>query len=290
MPIGYGYLLSSFESEPLSICFSPAPSNKIFISLASGHIVAAETQTVLYREGVDQKANFYCVFKGAIGGFNGISWDASGHIIACHTRKQNVYKIDNQDLSELLVSELDKEILIGPNSVAVNQSTGHFFFTDAGLTGDTGLHNISGSLFTSSDLGVLIPISHKCLAYPSAVCISSSGNQIYVAEKAKNRILRYFKSRESNYWESSVFAQLAGGCGPIAIAVTKNDNLFVAHSEVPDGKRAGKISILNHYGEIEQVVLDVISSDISAMAISADEKVLLIALKSRKEIYSYEIL
>lgn len=75
---------------------------------------------------------------------------------------------------------------------------------------------------------ILRPLALECLAHPSGIAVSPSGNVIFVAETMTNRILR-FVQRPAGVFHMSVFCQLSGGLGPSALAFDSSlEVLYVA--------------------------------------------------------------
>ena len=272
-------LISSFEFAPLSVAFG---GRSLVVALESGEILRTEN---LLGFG-PTKFNHYAKFSDAR--ISGLSFDASGSLIATDTANQVVLKIDSKGRSETYVGDYESKPLLGPHALVVNTDNGQVFFTDSGLPGETGLHRPKGSLFGTNDLGQLVAISYQNLAYPASVALSGTGDEAYVAEKGRNRILRYVRVG-GKIWEGTVFAQLSGGCGPVALAVTPNRKVIVAHSDLPHLSSTGKISVFNDNGEIEAIALDLPAPDVTDIELSPDGKKLLIAIRSTKSVYTYDV-
>ena len=90
-----------------------------------------------------------------------------------------------------IVKDYEGKPLLGPNSIALNETSNYLYFTDSGPLKEANLSNPNGSIFAADlDVMVLKPLVLNCLAYPSGIALSSDANCIFVAETLKNRILR----------------------------------------------------------------------------------------------------
>ena len=273
--------VATFDCAPLSVAYGDRQQGTVFVGLESGEVVKAEAAAVL---------KFVNHAKLPEARLAGLTHDASGALIAADTANQVLLKIDAKGRSETYVGDYESKSLLGPQAVVVNPDNGQVFFTDSGLPGETGLHRPKGSLFATNELGQLVALSFQNLAYPSSVALSPNGDEVFVAEKAANRILRFVKVA-GRVWEGTVFAQLAGGTGPVAVAVTNTRRVIVAHSELPHFPWAatGKLTVLNEHGEVESIALDLPASDVSDIEVSPDNRKLLVAVKSTKAIYTYDL-
>nr|CCC92341.1 conserved hypothetical protein [Trypanosoma congolense IL3000] len=158
--------------------------------------------------------------------------------------------------------------LRGPTAIAFSPS-GELLFTDAGSEGDSSFSSPMGAVYRTV-LGHerLLPICPHGLIRPSAIAVAPDSS-VYVCEQGTNRVLRFV--RRSTYFVGNVFAQLQGGMGPRAIAVSPKDGtIFVAQYElnsaesveageevevedVPESAK-GVITVFGKDGEVQGIV------------------------------------
>ena len=70
-------------------------------------------------------------------------------------------------------------------------------------------------------------VALRCLSAPTGLAFGKDEKLIYVCETGKNRIIRFFESKEGIYY-MSVFHQFAGRFGPTSIVTTSNGILITA--------------------------------------------------------------
>lgn len=137
----------------------------------------------------------------------------------------------------------------GPHSIILSEKNNQLFFTDSGPFGETGLENPTGSVFVI-DLfeSVLKPVLVDCLAFPTGIALNETDTVLYVAETAKNRILKVVFNDTGKY-HSSVFKQLTGRFGPTALARDPESNLlYAARFDFAEVSTDGVISIYDLEG------------------------------------------
>merc|ERR1719277_2707785 len=92
----------------------------------------------------------------------------------------------------------------------------------------------------TSNSARVIPLCLNTLAHPCGLALSPDEKNIYVAETAMNRVLR-FSQHPPGVFHCSVFYQLSGRFGPTALTVKETGELFVAHFDFADNCETGKI-------------------------------------------------
>jgi sugar lactone lactonase YvrE len=170
---------------------------------------------------------------------------------------------------ETLVGVYEDRPLRGPHSLVITPFG--IVFSDSGALGETGLHSPTGSLFaiTSGNRGsapMLKPLSLSNLASPAG--IAASGKLVYVAETMTNRVLRFFQQPEGVY-HGSVFHQLSGGIGPVALAVDAQGSLYVGVTDTKDCGAGGRVLVISNVGvHVGTIVTP--GPEISGLAISGN--------------------
>jgi sugar lactone lactonase YvrE len=167
----------------------------------------------------------------------GLEFDSNGVAFVCDAAHQAIFRISRVEQEdgnlrhdiEPYVKEYEQSQFIGPNSLCLSRQSGMLYFTDSGPFGETSLQNPRGSVFAISPATqLLIPLCLNTLASPCGVALSPDEKNIYVAETAMNRILR-FSQHPPLVFNCSVFYQLSGRFGPTALAVSSNGEIYVAH-------------------------------------------------------------
>jgi len=197
-----------------------------------------------------------------------------------------VLALTPQGDQDVIVGVYEDKPLKGPNIIAV--ADGDIFFTDSGAFGETGLHSPTGSIFTiaNSPSGqVLKPVSLGNLAYPSGIAVTKDKKFIYVAETMNNRILRFFQ-QPAGVYHGSVFYQLAGGVGPMALTLDQNGTLYVGQYDVKDSSAEGSVFAISPAGKLLKTIT-VAGAEVSGLAISNDT--LYITEKSAGSIFKFDI-
>ena len=117
-----------------------------------------------------------------------------------------------------IIKDYEGKPLKGPHSLVLSEKQNILFFSDSGPFGETSLENPHGSLF-AIDLteSALKPVLVNSLAFPTGLCLNEDETVLYVAETARNRILKVVFNEGGSY-HTSVFKQLSGRFGPTALA------------------------------------------------------------------------
>eukprot|EP00434_Breviolum_minutum_P014155 symbB.v1.2.012480.t1/scaffold861.1/size176854/10 len=169
----------------------------------------------------------------------GLDFDSQGVAFVCDAAHQAIFRIVRVEREggtfahqiDPYVKEYEQSQFLGPNSLCLSRQTGMLYFTDSGPLGETSLQNPRGSVFAiSPSTQLLIPLCLNTLAHPCGVALSPDEKNIYVAETAMNRILR-FTQHPPQVFQCSVFCQLSGRFGPTALAPATTALLF--HVEIP---------------------------------------------------------
>jgi sugar lactone lactonase YvrE len=154
-----------------------------------------------------------------------------------------------------IVSEYEEKGFRGPSSIAVD-AVQTVYFTDSGPLGTSSLQSPVGSVFAiSGSTQVLQPLAFECLAHPCGVALAPGPPHdpmlapVYVAEMARNRILRFVQSPKGVY-HCSVFHQFSGGVGPSGLACDASGHVFVARFELHGLGCNGYVSILDAEGKL----------------------------------------
>lgn len=108
---------------------------------------------------------------------NGALYDKENTLFITDFAHSAVLSVQNDGTQDMVVGVYEDKPLKGPNTI-VNDNRGNLYFTDSGPFGETGLNNLSGSLYAivNSTAGqILKPLSFENLAYPSGLALSPNG-------------------------------------------------------------------------------------------------------------------
>lgn len=223
----------------------------------------------------------------------GLHFDQEDASFVCDAAHQAIFRISRieEDGSvrqeiEQYVREYEQTQFLGPNSLCLSQQTGMLYFTDSGPFGETSLQHPRGSVFAvNPSTQLLIPLCLNALAYPCGVALSPDERNIYVAETAMNRVLR-FSPNPPGVFHCSVFCQMSGRFGPTALAVSRDGILYVAHFDFADNATTGRVVVLDPEGEVVRHI-SVPRPEVTGLVLSPDQRCLLITEKSTSSVYRH---
>lgn len=265
----------------------------------NGELYAISTSGDIYRyieqPGYDNE--FQCESWGNSSGQPfGLALDQQGVAFVCDAAHQAIFRISRTETEdgvprqeiEPYVREYEQAQFLGPNSLCLSRKTGMLYFTDSGPFGETSLQNPRGSVFAiSPSTQLLIPLCLHTLAHPCGLALSPDEKNIYVAETAMNRVLR-FSQHPPGVFHCSVFHQLSGRFGPTALAVSNAGDIFVAHFDFGDNTENGKILVLDPEGEVTGI-MSVPGPEITGLCLTPDQRYLFIAERSTTTLYRHPL-
>jgi len=227
----------------------------------------------------------------------GLVFNPMGAAFVCDAAHQAIFRITRTEsaedgmprqVTEPYVRDYEQTQFLGPNSICLSRTSGTLYFTDSGPFGETSLQNPRGSVFAiNPSTQLLLPLCLHTLASPSGLALSPDEKNIYVAETAMNRVLR-FSQNPPGVFHCSVFHQLSGRFGPTAIAVRDSGEIFVAHFDFADNIENGKILVLDAEGEVTGSIL-VPGPEVTGLCLTPDQRHLLITEKSTTSLYRHPL-
>ncbi|KAL0210321.1 hypothetical protein RCL1_004757 [Eukaryota sp. TZLM3-RCL] len=165
------------------------------------------------------------VFSNTVGSPFSITKSTTGTFVIADKAHKALLSLSSDEKLEVLCSDFWSKPFLGPHALVYDGS--RIFFSDPGFFGDSGLLNPKGSIFVLVESSrLLMPIAHNCLAYPSGLALSASGNALFCTETGANRVLKFYNKNGS--WIPSVFIHLNGRVGPVAVACDVDDSVYVA--------------------------------------------------------------
>lgn len=225
----------------------------------------------------------------------GLEFDSSGVAFVCDTAHQAIFRIWREESDDVplqkikeYVREYEQVQFLGPNSLCLSRQTGMLYFTDSGPFGETSLQNPKGSVFAINPATqLLIPLCLNTLAHPCGVALSPDEKNIYVAETAMNRILR-FSQHPPGVFHCSVFHQLSGRFGPTALCVSASGDIFVAHFDFAENTENGRVVVIDQEGEVS-AIMSVPGPEITGLCLTPDQRFLLITERSTTSLYRHPL-
>jgi len=129
----------------------------------------------------------------------------------------------------------------------VFDSEGGYYFTEP--YGSDALNAVGKVYYVAPGEGSKPQVFLENMAYPNGIAVSANGQQIYVSEFARNRVISAPSVHTKNPFDSPVvFARFEGGIGPDGLAVDAAGNVYVAHFN------AGQVVVVDaqgfHYGTL----------------------------------------
>jgi sugar lactone lactonase YvrE len=91
----------------------------------------------------------------------------------------------------------------------------------------------------------------RCLSSPTGLTFGRDEKLLYVCETGRNRILRFYESKEGVYY-MSVFHQFSGRFGPTSIVATAQGLIITGLFEFRGLAEEGSLGFLNEEGELLQ--------------------------------------
>ena len=280
-------VLACLDGCPTSICFSSKSPSRIYLGYATGDIYQLDWS---FLQSIDARSveNKLCL-EARIPELNyqSIALDSSGSLLVTDMRHQAVLRVSGSTSYSNYASAFENCQLSGPHSVCGDSSASMIAFTDAGMPGETGLHRSLGSLFLSSEQGVLLCLCHKTLASPGSLCFDATGRNLYVIEKGKNRVLQFYQQPDSKAWEGRVYLQLGGSREAIALVAPDNGKLIIAFS-LYDGSKP-IVRVYNNDGALETILPEFPGMYISSMTLSPERDCLVAVDKGSKQLFTYRL-
>lgn len=218
----------------------------------------------------------------------GLVVSAHGEILVLDAARQAIVHADPSVQEDggapepgIIVADYEGRPLRGPHS-AVFDSFGNLYFSDPGPYGDTGLGKKYGSVFVvtsggdrkngggGNEVRLLHPVALECLAGPTGVAVSPGEGEVYVCERAENRIVR-FHQKPAGVFHGVVFHRFSGRSGPSAIVCDheRGGLLYVARPDAPDCSEHGIVTVLSPDGAALRD-LTVPGPEVTCLALSPD--------------------
>jgi len=155
---------------------------------------------------------------------NGLAFNKEGFLFACDYNLGAIIKIDLNGNSEIYSSGYDGLKFNRPNDLTFDKK-GNLYFTDP-----KNYHkdSLTGRVFMIDKESGQTVLVYDGLAFPNGITFSNSGEELFVCESAKQRVLKFKVDADGKLSEPKVFVELPGG-DPDGIDFDSEGNLYVAH-------------------------------------------------------------
>lgn len=198
--------------------------------IAKGAVLTKLSDQYSFTEGpaADKKGNIYftdqpnnrimkwsvngelSVFMENAGRANGLYFDHEGNLLACADEKNEIWKIDQNKNTTVLVNDFEGKKLNGPNDLWVDPKGG-IYFTDPFYKRDYWKHTSKEIekecvYYLSPDKSKIINVDDE-LIKPNGIIGTSDGKTLYVADIAANKTYSYPINSDGALGKKTLFTE-----------------------------------------------------------------------------------
>lgn len=155
---------------------------------------------------------------------NGLTVFRDGSIFACEFGRGMILKISRAGKSEVYADGYEGKRFNRPNDLAFDPE-GNLYFTDPN---SYRRENPDGAIYRIDATTNSVTRAADSLAFPNGLAFSGDARQLYVAESAFQRIVKFRVLPNGSLTDKQVFVELPGG-DPDGINFDRKGNLYVAH-------------------------------------------------------------
>ena len=150
---------------------------------------------------------------------NGLTFHKDGYLYACDFGLGAIERFDRTGRCEIIEAGFNR-----PNDLAFGRN-GNLYFTDPN-TYDK--NNPDGKVYQYHfKIGKIMLVADS-LCFPNGIAFTRNGRYVYIAESAKNRVLKFKVENDGMLTDRQIFALMPGG-DPDGIALDVQGNVYVAH-------------------------------------------------------------
>lgn len=173
-----------------NVFFTDQPNNKIFKWSTNGKI---------------------SVYMENAGRSNGLYFDTEGNLLACADAENQLWKIDKNKKTTILVNSFEGKRLNGPNDLWVD-TKGGIYFTDPYYQRDYWTHTTKemeqeSVYYLSPDKSKITNVAND-LIKPNGIVGTSDGKMLYVADIGANKTYSYKINNDGSLGEKNLFTSL----------------------------------------------------------------------------------
>ncbi len=174
---------------------------------------------------------------------NGLIVDARGHIMACDFGLGAILKISPDGAVERIINGYKGQRFNRPNDLTLTKD-GNLYFSDPKSYGKD---KADGRVFYYDFNSQELWLAADSLHFPNGMAISPLDGRLYVSESARERVLRFTRTKDGTLTEQEVFIELPGG-DPDGLDFDVEGNLYVPHFG------SGTLFVISPSGKIIQQI------------------------------------
>ena len=164
---------------------------------------------------------------------NGLTFHSDGFLYACDFGLGAIERFDRNGNCQVIEAGFNR-----PNDLAFGKD-GNLYFTDPKSYGKD---KPDGKVYRYNFKIGKVELMADSLCFPNGIAFNADWTAVYIAESAKNRILKFELQSDGMFGKVKVFAEMPGG-DPDGIALDVKGNVYVAHFG------AGQIAVFDSTGQ-----------------------------------------
>jgi gluconolactonase len=234
--------------------------------IAKGAVLTKRSDQYSFTEGpaADKKGNIYftdqpnnrimkwsvkgelSVFMENAGRANGLYFDHAGNLLACADEKNEIWKIDQNKNSTVLVNSFEGKRLNGPNDLWVDPKGG-IYFTDPFYKRDYWIHTSKEIekecvYYLSPDKSKITNVDDE-LVKPNGIIGTSNGKTLYVADIMASKTYSYTINSDGSLGKKTLFTE----SGSDGMTIDESGNIYLTGKGVtvfnPQGEKITHIDV-----------------------------------------------
>lgn len=234
--------------------------------IAKGAVLTKLSNQYSFTEGpaADKKGNIYftdqpnnrimkwsvngelSVFMENAGRANGLYFDHTGNLLACADEKNEIWKIDQNKNTTVIVNNFEGKRLNGPNDLWIDPKGG-IYFTDPFYKRDYWRHTSKEIekecvYYLSPDKSKITNVDND-LVKPNGIIGTSNGKMLFVADIAANKTYSYTINSDGSLGEKTLFT----GSGSDGMTRDESGNIYLTGKGVtvfnPQGEKIAHIDV-----------------------------------------------
>lgn len=259
----------------LVIAFAFAFTNFIYAQLsaekkhnliAKGAVLTKLSDQYSFTEGpaADKKGNIYftdqpnnrimkwsvngelSVFMENAGRANGLYFDHTGNLLACADEKNEIWKIDQNKNTTVIVNNFEGKRLNGPNDLWIDPKGG-IYFTDPFYKRDYWRHTSKEIekecvYYLSPDKSKITNVDND-LVKPNGIIGTSDGKMLFVADIAANKTYSYTINSDGSLGKKTLFTE----SGSDGMTIDEFGNIYLTGKGItvfnPKGEKIAHIDV-----------------------------------------------
>jgi gluconolactonase len=188
----------------------------------------------------------FSVFMENAGRANGLYFDHAGNLLACADEKNEIWKIDQNKNTTVLVNNFEGKRLNGPNDLWVDPKGG-IYFTDPFYKRDYWSHTSKEIekecvYYLSPDKSKIINVDNA-VAKPNGIIGTSDGKMLFVADIGANKTYSYTINSDGSLGKKTLLTE----SGSDGMTIDEFGNIYLTGKGVtvfnPKGEKIAHIDV-----------------------------------------------